>query len=206
MAKRDKPKDLDKVSKFILKALKNNDNIRLGDFVNKLTQTSDIKDYEIARIVHRLRELNLIELVDPDPPESLLIFLLSSRSAWFWLLTLTVSLTLLAVYLSPIIPIFTYARYVLGSLFVLYLPGATLIELLYPRREDLSQLERLALSIGLSLALVPLVGLILNYTPWGIRLNPIITSLTILTLSLSLGAVARKHSYHLLTFKEEEKK
>ena len=206
MAERDKPKDLDKVSKVILKALKNNDNIRLGDLMDKLTQTSDIKDYEIARTVHRLRELKLVELVDPNPPESLLLFLLSSRSTWFWLLTSTVILTLLAVYLSPIIPAFAYVRYVFGSLFVLYLPGAALIELLYPRREDLSQLERLALSIGLSLALVPLVGLILNYTPWGIRLNPIIISLTLLTLGLSLGAVARKHSYHLLAFTEAEKK
>ena len=206
MAERDKPRDLDRISKAILKALKDEDNILLGDLVKKLALTLSVKDYEVARAVHKLRELKLIELVDPKPPESVLGFLISSRSTWFWLLTSTVILTLLAVYLSPIIPAFAYVRYVLGSLFVLYLPGAALIELLYPRREDLSQLERLALSIGLSLALVPLVGLILNYTPWGIRLNPIIISLTILTLGLSLGAVARKHSYHLLAFKEAEKK
>ena len=206
MAERDKPRDLDRISKAILKALKDEDNMLLGDLVKKLAPTLSVKDYEVARAVHKLRELKLIELVDPRPPENVISFLMSSRSTWFWLLTSTVILTLLAVYLSPIIPAFAYVRYVFGSLFVLYLPGAALIELLYPRREDLSQLERLALSIGLSLALVPLVGLILNYTPWGIRLNPIIISLTILTLGLSLGAVARKHSYHLLAFMEAKKK
>ncbi|HDI31760.1 MAG TPA: DUF1616 domain-containing protein, partial [Thermofilum sp.] len=69
---------------------------------------------------------------------------------------------------------------------------------LYPRRGDLTQLERVALSLGLSLAIVPLIGLILNYTPWGIRLDPIITSLTLLTIILALGAVYRKYTYHLL--------
>jgi uncharacterized membrane protein len=83
----------------------------------------------------------------------------------------------------------------------MYLPGAALIELLYPRRRDLRIFERLALSIGLSLALVPLVGLFLNYTPWGIRLIPITLSLMILTTVLALLAVSRKHSFHLLAFR-----
>jgi uncharacterized membrane protein len=38
-------------------------------------------------------------------------------------------------------------------------------------------IERVALSFGLSIAVVPLIGLGLNYTPWGIRLEPILLSL-----------------------------
>lgn len=104
-------------------------------------------------------------------------------------------LTIFIIYIAPQASPFVYLvylRYIFGSLFVLYLPGAALIELLYPKPSDLSQLERLALSIGLSLALVPLVGLILNYTPWGIRLDPIVISLSMLTLAFGLGAVVRK--------------
>jgi uncharacterized membrane protein len=41
--------------------------------------------------------------------------------------------------------------------------------------------------------LVPLVGLLLNYTPWGIRLNPIVVSLTLLTVGLAMVALARKY-------------
>lgn len=52
-----------------------------------------------------------------------------------------------------------------------------------------------ALSIGLSLALVPLVDLALNYTPWGIRLEPVIVSLTLLTLALGFLSVYRKFDY-----------
>ncbi len=69
-----------------------------------------------------------------------------------------------------------YLRYVFGGLLVLFLPGFSLIELLYAKRKELDDLTRLALSIGLSLAMVPLDGLVLNYTPFGIRLLPVAIS------------------------------
>jgi uncharacterized membrane protein len=43
--------------------------------------------------------------------------------------------------------------------------------------KGIDSIERIALSFGLSIAVVPLIGLILNFTPWGIRLEPILLSL-----------------------------
>lgn len=70
-------------------------------------------------------------------------------------------------------------RVVLGLVLVLVIPGYTLTTALFPQREGLDGIERLALTLGLSIAVVPLIGLILNYTPWGIRLSPIAVSLVI---------------------------
>ncbi len=56
----------------------------------------------------------------------------------------------------------------------------------------MSGVERVALSFGLSIALVILVGLGLNYTPFGIRLMPIMFSLAGLMLILSLTAWQRQ--------------
>jgi len=47
-------------------------------------------------------------------------------------------------------------------------------------------IERVALSFGLSIAIVPLIGLVLNFTPWGIRLVPIM----IATSGFTIGATA----------------
>jgi len=195
MAERDK--NLDKASRKALKLLSKGE-LTVGEIVEKLTRELGLEDYEAARLVYKLREEGKIVILDPKPPTNFLGYLLSTRPAWFWLLTLAIALTNTSIYILPQQPPFRYIRYILGSVFVLYLPGAALIELLYPKRGDLSQLERFALSIGLSLALVPLVGLVLNYTPWGIRLNPIVASLTLLTLTLALGAVYRKYTYHIL--------
>jgi len=138
-----------------------------------------------------------LRLVDPDPPRDYLEYLANpAYSLWFWTVLSLVALTTISIPLSSISQAFQYLRYLLGSLLVLYLPGAMLIEALYPVEEELSPLERLALGIGLSLALVPLVGLVLNYTPWGIRLNPILASLDTLTILLGAAASWRKYSEH----------
>ncbi|MBD3293740.1 MAG: DUF1616 domain-containing protein, partial [Armatimonadia bacterium] len=67
-------------------------------------------------------------------------------------------------------------RIIVGATFVLFLPGYSLIAALYPLRRSLDLIERLALSFGTSIAVVPLIGLVLNYTAWGIRLTPVMLS------------------------------
>ena len=57
---------------------------------------------------------------------------------------------------------------------------------LFPKKERVSAVERTALSFGMSLAIVPLIGLILNYTPWGIRLEPILYSVTLFIVITSI--------------------
>jgi len=72
------------------------------------------------------------------------------------------------------------------------LPGYSLIKALFPTKE-IDNIERTALSIGISLALVPITGLLLNYTPWGIRLTPVTLSLLALTTVFATAAIIREH-------------
>lgn len=71
-------------------------------------------------------------------------------------------------------------RQVFGFLFVLFLPGYALVRVLY---DELDNLEKIALGIGLSIAISVFVGLALNFTPYGIRFKPILFSLTAVTLA-----------------------
>ncbi|NQE54437.1 hypothetical protein C5S29_12670 [ANME-1 cluster archaeon GoMg3.2] len=83
-------------------------------------------------------------------------------------------------------------RIILGLPLVLFLPGYSLIATFFPRKDDLDGIERVALSFGLSIAITPLLGLALNYTPFGIRLLPILIVLSVFTISLALGAYVRR--------------
>lgn len=85
-------------------------------------------------------------------------------------------------------------RIPLGLLMVLFVPGYTLIAALFPKKTDLEGIERTALSFGLSIAVVPLIGLGLNYTPWGIRLTPVVVSLAIFTIAMAAAAYWRRMS------------
>jgi len=120
-------------------------------------------------------------------------YVFSSNASWYWTIIAVAAATAALVFAVPenAYPI-VYARYVLGTIFVLFLPGYSLIKALFPEKE-LDNVERTALSLGMSIALVPITGLILNYTPWGIRTTPVTLSLLALTTIFATAAIMREH-------------
>lgn len=105
-------------------------------------------------------------------------------------------------------------RVVVGLAFVLFLPGYAFIAALFPeageppqsnpdgnedrlsaptqRDRGIDGIERVALAFGLSIAIVPLLGLALNFTPFGIRLVPIIVSISGFTVIATAVAAVRR--------------
>ena len=59
-------------------------------------------------------------------------------------------------------------------------------------RSGIDGIERVALAFGLSIALVPLIGLVLNFTPWGIRLVPIMLAVSAFTVAATVVAAVRR--------------
>jgi len=159
---------------------------------------------EASRVLYFMDGQGEARLVDPEPPRSLSDYAWSWYSSWAWVVVGFLVVVSSAVFVLPQVEPWIYVRYVAGAVYVLYVPGAVFIEMLYPKRGELEDLERFALGVGLSLAIVPLVGLVLNYTPWGIRLNPIYAGLSLLTLGFTCIAVYRKYSYHMLALEGVE--
>ena len=85
----------------------------------------------------------------------------------------------------------SFIRTILGLPLVLFIPGYVLIAALFPRKNELDPTARIALSFGLSIAVVPLLGLLLNFT-FGIKLVPILLSLVVFIAILSLIAASRR--------------
>jgi len=66
------------------------------------------------------------------------------------------------------------ARLILALVYIFYVPGYCLASALFPEVGDLDTIERLGLSIALSIAVVPVMTLALSVLPWGIRPWPIL--------------------------------
>jgi len=186
----------DEISTNILELVKN----RSPETVQKLIELADQelgipRDKALEQIIELENQGRLRLSSSPGSvPKELNAYLLSSHAAWFWIIVVISISTAISVFTIPekAIP-YVYIRYVLGSVFVLLLPGYSLIKTLFPTRE-IDNIERTALSIGMSLALVPLVGLLLNYTPWGIRLTPVTLSLLALTTFLTITGLQREYT------------
>lgn len=83
-------------------------------------------------------------------------------------------------------------RFLLGVLFVLFVPGYALQAALFPRAADLDGPERLAVSIGLSVAAIPPMALLLDALPWGIRLWPVVACEGVLIITAAAVAWLRR--------------
>lgn len=191
--------ELEDVQKQIIDLVKDEEPETVEELVDLLVERTDVSREDALNSVVELESEGRLSLASPprEVPLDLGDYLFSPHSIWFWIiiaLSLATTVTVFTVTsdASPLI----YVRYVLGSIFVLLLPGFSLIKTLFPTKE-IDDIERTALSIGMSLALVPLVGLLLNYTPWGIRLTPITLSLLALTTFLTITGLIREHSQKL---------
>ena len=132
-------------------------------------------------------------------PNQLKIGLISQQASWFWITLILTIITAIAVFTIPQnqYPL-AYLRIGLGIIFMLFLPGFVIIKTIFPHanpiktnRPNLDIIERTGLSIAVSIALIPIIGIILNYTTWGITLTPMTLSLLGVTAFFATAAMLR---------------
>lgn len=187
------------INQLIIDIVKNESPSTVEQLINIIQQRRPLTKEEIVKNILHLQSQGKIVLREHPTslPPRLTSYLFSTQAYWYWIILALAATTTILVFTVPenAYP-FIYARYVLGSIFVLWLPGHSLIKALFPTKE-LDNIERTALSIGMSLALVPIAGLLLNYTPWGIRITPITLSLLALTIAFASAAIIREHKAKL---------
>lgn len=86
-----------------------------------------------------------------------------------------------------------FLRTVIGIPVLLFVPGYVLVSALFPGKDDLEGLERLVLSLGLSIVIVPVFGFALNFSPWGITLGPIMATLSLYIMFMCIITIIRRH-------------
>jgi hypothetical protein len=189
----------------ILQITAQNKPATVNQLVELVKEKTPASNQEILDAIIKLQNEGKLQL-DTPPQQTLRIstYLGTPAARWYWITMALTIATAIAVFTVPenAFPL-VYARYVLGAIFILWLPGYAFIKALFPAQlpiktnsKDLDTIERIALSLGMNLALVPITGLLLNYTPWGIRLTPITLSLTALTLTFATAAMIREHQTH----------
>lgn len=183
------------IDQHIIDIVRKNHPKTVNELVNLVQLRYPIREEAILESILHLQNQGKITLKNQQAPVTPVLrsYIFSTKANWYWAIIAVVAATTALVFTVPenAIPI-VYARYILGSIFVLFLPGYSLIRALFPEKE-LDNIERAALSIGMSIALVPITGLILNYTPWGIRTTPVTLSLLALTTIFATAAITREH-------------
>jgi len=192
----------DTLTQTILQTIKDQKPETVEQLATLVTQKTALPEQQVINRILKLQNQGKIKLTQQpvSAPSDLATYITTGQALWYWASIIIALATAISAFTIPedLFPL-VYIRYALGTIFVLWLPGYTFIKALFPTHvpiktssEDLDIIERIALSIGMSLALVPIVGLLLNYTPWGIRLTPIVLSLLALTIVFATVALIRE--------------
>jgi uncharacterized membrane protein len=143
---------------------------------------------EIRRAVKKLENDKKIMLVEPGTNGYFLDYIMRGYNGLsLWLTTAATCLMMTIVFLLPNIGLWYYMRMVAGVIFVLYIPGNALLQLLFAHR-NIEQTEQVVLSIGLSIALISIIGLMLKYLVLGLTVESAVISIGVLSIILSAVA------------------
>ena len=161
----------------------------------------------IALANNPLDEMNFVECVKSMVDEGVLsvakpiykiksvseFFRTPTLAGWFWATVGATLFSVVAIAVTPDLFPVSLVKWILGSALVLYLPGYAFLRFLNTDALQFERLERVALSLGVSLVLVSLIGVALNYTPWGIGLPTITVSLSAFTIAMAIAAATREY-------------
>jgi hypothetical protein len=179
---------------------------------SRMEEQFQVSRKEILETLFRLQRDGKISLRQPlnRSPSGFSSFMKTEQAIWYWI-TLTISLVSMLVVLfvrEDSFPL-AYIRNGLGAFTVIFLPGYAFTEMLFPRTSSLRKensldlVERVALSLLMSLVVVILVGLVLNYTVFGIAPTPAVLCLMILTVTFATVGIARQFSFSVRKLGEE---
>ena len=99
---------------------------------------------------------------------------------------------MLVTYLVPGDSSLAVFRYVFGFVFVAFLPGYCLVNILFMNRNKLDFAEEITLSVALSFGLDGLAGLFLGLSPIGINFSSITISLSAIVLVFAAVVLVRR--------------
>ncbi|MCI0558018.1 MAG: DUF1616 domain-containing protein [Nitrososphaera sp.] len=108
----------------------------------------------------------------------------------FWLVILASAAILVAVYVLPQEDAWRLPRNIAGAIFLFFIPGHAVTYVFVPKNR-LSPIERIAVSIGLSLATIVIIGIMLSYGPLGVDVDAIVASVAAFTTVSAILATHR---------------
>jgi hypothetical protein len=190
------------IKEIILETVKKERPQTTSELINMIHGKTGLAKNEITSLLIELENEDKLHLTKRQTPfpTSVKEFIFSKHAAFYWITIAIATATTISVFTIPENSSVVFIRLALAFAFVLFLPGYAFMTLLFPQKlpaetssDNMNNLERIALSIGTSLVFTVISGLILNYSPWGIRLAPM--TLSLLALSVVFATAAVLHEF-----------
>ncbi|MFX1293615.1 MAG: DUF1616 domain-containing protein [Promethearchaeota archaeon] len=189
----------------LLKLFKEKKDQTADQIIQLIMENYSLDKELILKTIKKLFKEGKIELKEPihaeASPQSLKEFIFHSMNYDLWLCVLLVIITIPIALFIPenafesgdgLSIFFGVVRLIIGTIFVVFLPGYAVFTMLWPTSEK-EDLTRFGIAFGLSLVIVPILGLILNFTPLGLTFISILIIITLFTLIILCITFIRRY-------------
>jgi hypothetical protein len=174
----------------ILDCISTHKSCSVKDLVFELQHTcsESLSIEEIQSAVKKLESEKKITLLGPGTKGHFFDYIMRSYNGLpLWLTAAATSLIMALVFLLPNTEPWSYMRMITGAVFVLFIPGNALVQLLFAHR-NIEQTEQMVLSVGLSIAIISIIGLMLKYILFALTVELAVISIGMLSITLSAVA------------------
>ncbi len=191
------------IQKEILRIIDEQKPESVKELIITLKKTSCLKEQEILLLISKMQAKGQIVLKNQmTKHSSLSVFLRSDETMWYWI---TIIMGFVAALFFFVISETSYPlisiRNIAGPIFVLILPGYALGRILFPGNSPINPaqghlegIERLALSVGISVVLVSIVGLVIYFLIGSLHIPAIVITLLVFTLLIATISIVREYS------------
>jgi len=185
----------EEIKNIIIETIKNNNPKTTSELINYIQKQYNFNE---NILLNKILELNKLEIInfkkeDIKRPIKFTAYLFSKYSSWFWMIIVfnIINIIIITSIKTDNHP-YIYIRYISGMLFLFFIPGFSLIKLLSIER-NINNFEKTLLSIGCSIAIIPITGLLLNYIEIQITIYSIVFILVFLATIFSGIAIFEEY-------------
>ena len=191
------------LEEIILQTIRNDKPETIQQLITIVSKKAPRPRKDIMKIILKLQKEEQLALHYPYMTQKTRkrgLYLKTGESYWYWATVVLTVLSAIAVFGFQAIGVQGLIRFAPGAILVLGLPGYSLTRIVFPpkftktgKTPGADNITFFALSVVLSIVLTSLVGLVLNYTEWGVQLISLVLSLSFLTLSLATVAAFQEN-------------
>ncbi len=187
--------DISRIEKVIQKIMNEDKPKTVKQLVTRTITVTGKEEGEIYLAIQELEKTNIIKLGSPnitrELPKSVHEYLFRNKYfvVEFWTLLILISIFVPVGLFIPADSFFSFLRIIFGVLFGLFIPGWIITNLIFPKLyENIDQLERVLLAVGMNIGIIIFSGLILNAI-WLIDSAPFVTIIGSFSLFIHLLSV-----------------
>lgn len=180
-----------KIRQSVLKVLREDKPDSVEQLVKLVKQETKLSENIITVQILSMQNEGKVKLSKRSDTPKNVKSLFSFRLMWYWALLILMGLIVVVIfYLPEDFGSEFYLRQFIGAFFVLFAPGFAIIQTLYPKKE-LDSIAKISLSIATSMGIVSLTAFLLNFSPWTITLETLVTSISFIILLFATVGVLR---------------